>query len=98
MNAVVALKAEHSLTTLLKVAGLPRSTFFYHQARVDAPDVYAALKAEIRRIFDRFAGRYGHRRIRDKLREGGWVVSKKTVLKLMNQLGLCCQIRRRVRR
>ena len=97
MNAVVALKAEHSLTDLLRAAALPRSTFFYHQARLDAPDGHAELKAEIRRIFDRFAGRYGHRRIRDELRKGGWMVSKKTVLKLMRQLGLRCTIRRRKR-
>jgi putative transposase len=97
VNAVVALKAEHSLTTLLAVAGVARSTFFYHQARLDEPDKYAVVKAEIRQIFDRFAGRYGHRKIRDELRNDGWVVSKKTVLKLMNQLGLRCQIRRRKR-
>ncbi|MGO4681903.1 IS3 family transposase [Microbacterium sp. 2MCAF23] len=97
MNAVVALKAEHALTDLLTAAGLARSTFFYHQARLDVPDRNAELKAEIRRIFDRFAGRYGHRRIRDELRSAGWMVSKKTVLKLMNQLGLRCTIRRRKR-
>ena len=95
MNAVVALRAEHSLTDLLKAAGVPRSTFFYHQARLGRPDEHAALKAEIRRIFDRFAGRCGHRRIRDQLRKKGWVVSKKTVLKLMRALGLRCQIRRK---
>lgn len=95
MNAVVALKADHSLTTLLQIAGLPRSTFFYHQARLSEPDRHAALKAEIRRVFDRHGGRYGHRRIRDRLRAGGWVVSKKLVLKLMGQLGLRCRIRRK---
>lgn len=95
MNAVVALKAGHALTTLLTVAGLARSTFFYHQARLDAADKHAALKVEIRRIFDRFNGRYGHRRIRDELRAAGWAVSKKTVLKLMRALGLRCQIRRK---
>jgi len=97
VNAVVALKAEHSLTALLKAAGLPRSTFFYHQARLDKPDEHAELKTQIRRLFDRFAGRYGHRKIRDELRKLGWLVSKKTVLKLMNHLGLRCQIRRRKR-
>lgn len=97
MNAVVALKAEHSLTDLLAVSGLARSTFFYHQAKREAPDRHEALKAEIRRIFDRFAGRYGHRRIHDRLRRAGWVVSKKTVLKLMRTLGLRCEIRRRKR-
>lgn len=95
MNAVVTLKAEHSLTDLLQAAGLARSTFFYHQARRDAEDKHAGLKAEIRRIFDRFAGRYGHRRIHDQLRKAGWAVSKKTVLKLMRALGLRCQIRRK---
>ena len=97
MNAVVALKAEHSLTDLLTAAGLARSTFFYHQARLDIPDGHAGLKAEIRRLFDRHNGRYGHRRIRDELRAAGWVVSKKTVLKLMRQLGLRCTIHRKKR-
>ena len=95
MNAVLALKAEHSLTTLLTVASLARSTFFYHQARLDTADKHAALKAEIQRFFHHFAGRYGHRRIHDRLRRTGWVVSKKTVLKLMRALGLRCQIRRK---
>lgn len=97
MNAVVALKAEHSLTDLLTAAGLARSTFFYHQSRLDAPDGHADLKVEIRRLFDLHNGRYGHRKIRDELRWAGWVVSKKTVLKLMRQLGLRCTIRRRKR-
>lgn len=97
MTTVVTLKAEHALTDLLKAAGLARSTFFYHQARIDAQDKHAALKAEIRRVFDRFGGRYGHRRIHDRLCRAGWVVSKKTVLKLMRVLGLRCQIRRRKR-
>lgn len=97
MNAVVSLKAEHSLTALLAAAGLARSTFFYHQTRLDVPDEHAGLKAEIRRLFDRHNGRYGHRKIHDILRENGRPVSKKTVLKLMNQLGLRCTIRRRKR-
>ncbi len=93
----MTLKAEHSLANLLQAAGLARSTFFYHQAKLAAPDPHADLKTEIRRMFDRFSGRYGHRRIRDELRKSGWRVSKKTVLKLMRILGLRCQIRRRKR-
>ncbi len=97
MTTVVILKAEHSLTDLLKAAGLTRSTFFYHQARIGAQDRHAVLEAEIRRTFDRVGGRYGHRRIHGRLRRSGWVVSKKTVLKLMRVLGLRCRIRRRKR-
>jgi hypothetical protein len=50
---VIALKAEHRLEVLLDVAGLPRSTFFYHQARMLAPDPQAAktLKSSSKRFF-----------------------------------------------
>ena len=95
MNAVVALKATFPLTTLLHVSGLARSTFFYHQARLAQPDKHAALQAELRRLFDRHGGRYGHRRLRGLLRREGWQVSKKTVLKLMRKLGLRCSIRKK---
>ena len=92
---MLSVKAEHRLEVLLRVAGLARSTFFYHQARLHAPDPHAALKADIARLFDKNKGRYGHRRVHDQLRKKGWRVAKKTVLKLMNQLGLVCRVRRK---
>lgn len=95
VRAVVSLKAEHRLEYLLQVAGLARSTFFYHQARLDDPDPHAALKAAITEIFHTNRKRYGHRRIRAELSKAGWVVSKKTVWKLMRQLGLECPSRRK---
>jgi len=95
VNAVVALKADYPLTTLLEIAGVARSTFFYHQARLARPDKHALLRAEICRLFNCHGGRYGHRRVRGLLRREGWQVSKKTVLKLMNELGLRCVIRKK---
>lgn len=95
VQAVISLKAEHRLELLLQVAGLARSTFFYHQARLALPDSQAALKAAIRAAFDAARGRYGHRRIHAVLRRDGWVVAKKTVLKLMRQLGLKSKVRQR---
>ena len=82
---------------LLRVAGLARSTFFYHQARVSTPDPQADLKAAIRSVFETNLGRYGHRRIHATLLKAGWCVAKKTVLKLLRQLGLVCRIRRKKR-
>ena len=38
VQAVISLKAEYPLSVLLDVAGLARSTFFYHQALLKAPD------------------------------------------------------------
>ena len=82
---------------LLDIAGLARSTFFYHQARFQTPDRQSALKAEITSIFTANNARYGHRRIHTELLKQGWNVAKKTVLKLMRVLGLECKVRRKKR-
>lgn len=82
---------------LLEVAGLARSTFFYHQARLQAPDPQAALKSAVTEIFENNHGRYGHRRIHTALLKQGWMIAKKTVLKLMRSLRLVCKVRRRKR-
>lgn len=97
VHAVVALKATCRLDVLLEIAGLARSTFFYHQARQHRPDPRAALKEAIRAIFAEVRGRYGHRRIHARLVTQGWRVAKKTVLTLMRQMRLACPIRRRRR-
>lgn len=90
-----ALKADHPLPLLLKLAGLPRSTYFYHQQRQHRPDAQAALKTAIRSIFAQSHQRYGHRRVQAMLVRLGQPVAKKTVLALMRQLGLVCRVRRR---
>ena len=82
---------------LLEVAGLARSTFYYHQARMAAPDQQAPLKDAIRQVFWAARGRYGHRRVHAVLRRDGLQVAKKTVLKLMRAQGLECRVRRRRR-
>lgn len=95
VHAVVALKAAHRLPLLLELAGLPRSTYFYHQQRLGWPDRQAPLKTAIRLIFAHAHQRYGHRRIHAVLVAQGWRVAKKTVLGLMRQLGLVCRVRQR---
>ena len=82
---------------LLGVAGLARSTFFYHQAKLDQPDPQADLKVAITEAFEVAHGRYGHRRIHAVLIKQGWTVAKKTVLALMRASGLHCPVRRRRR-
>lgn len=97
VQALIALKADFPLPVLLQVAGLARSTFFYHQARLQASDPQEALKAALTGIFTTNHARYGHRRIHIELLKQGWTVAKKTVLKLMRSLGLVCKVRRRKR-
>ncbi|WP_262105832.1 IS3 family transposase [Arthrobacter sp. Marseille-P9274] len=97
VQAIIALKADFSLPVLLQVAGLARSTFFYHQARLRAPDPKEAVKSAATTIFTKNHGRYGHRRIHTELTRQGWTVAKKTVLKLMRSLQLVCKVRQRKR-
>ena len=97
VQAVAALKATYPLPLLLDVAGLARSTFFYHQAKPEAPDPLAGLKTAIGKAFEAAHGRYGHRRVHAVLTAQGWRVAKKTVLALMRELALICRVRRRRR-
>ncbi|MGW0041429.1 IS3 family transposase [Rhodococcus sp. NPDC003348] len=97
VRAVISLKAQYRLDVLLDVAGLARSTFFYHQARLREPDPDAELKTAITEVFEDNHRRYGHRRVHRVLVNAGWKVAKKTVLKLMRALGLLCRVRRRRR-
>jgi putative transposase len=97
VQALIALKADFPLPVLLQVAGLARSTFFYHQARLQAHDPQEALKAAVTDIFEKNHDRYGHRRIHTELLKQGWTIAKKTVLKLMRSLGLVCKVRRKKR-
>ncbi|WP_418003459.1 IS3 family transposase [Mycobacterium sp. PDNC021] len=95
--AVAALKADHRLPLLLQVAGLARSTFYYHQGKPEVPDPRADLKTAIAEEFEAAYGRYGHRRLHTVLTRRGFVVAKKTVLALMRELALICRVRRRRR-
>ena len=85
------------MEVLLDVAGIPRSTFFYHQSRLQGPDPRASLKAAVTEIFEKSRARYGHRRVHAELTKQGWKIAKKTVLKLMRLLRLVCKVRRKKR-
>jgi len=83
------------LADLLAFDGMPRSSFYYYLKRMKKFDKYAELKDVINQIFHQNKGRYGYRRITTELHNRGYVINHKTVQKLMKQLGLKCEIRRR---
>lgn len=47
----------------MKVAGIPRSTYYYWVKQMNRPDKYKEVKEVIQQIFDEHTGRYGYRRI-----------------------------------
>ena len=73
---------------LLDIAGVTRSTFYYHLNKMKEPDKYKEIKEEIKLIFFENKGRYGYRRITLELENRGFNINHKTVLRLMKELGL----------
>ncbi|KMP49360.1 integrase, partial [Bacillus cereus] len=49
---------------LVKLADIPRSTYYFYVKQMDRIDPDADLKVEIKAIYDEHEGRYGYRRIR----------------------------------
>lgn len=74
---------------------MARSTYFYHQARLNQPDKYAQLKEAIIKVFADAKQRYGYRRVLAQLRKQGWQVNHKLVFKLMNRMRLKSKARPR---
>lgn len=81
------------MVDLLQLAGMPRSTYYYHLRRQNAPDKYIEVRGVIRQIFHENKGRYGYRRIVMELDNRGYHLNHKTVYKLMRQEGLKSTVR-----
>ena len=74
---------------LLKLAEMARSTFYYYLKKYKSNhDKYHKIKKEIFNIFNENKGRYGYRRITLELKNRGFNINHKTVLRLMNILGI----------
>ena len=69
---------------MLKFSKLARSTFYYYLKAKQ--DKYSVEKQEIQEIFLSSKNTYGYRRITLELRQKGYVINHKTVLKLMKIL------------
>ena len=77
----------YPLKDLLEVSGLARSTFYYYLKSKDT-DKYKEAKIDILDIFNQNKARYGYRRILCALKQKGYTINHKTVLKLMNELNI----------
>jgi putative transposase len=90
---VQELGQQYPTGSLLKLAGLARSTYYYQVGVLKAGDKDAELKAMIRAEFERHKGRYGYRRITAALRQLGKHVNHKVVQRLMGELKLKSLVR-----
>ncbi|WP_318792382.1 IS3 family transposase, partial [Bifidobacterium longum] len=85
----------HRLDQLLRIAGLARSTYFYHLSHPERV-TRADLEPLVGEIWGRTPNGCGHRQVRMCLvHEFGQRVSAKSVLRVMRRMGLRCAIRSR---
>jgi hypothetical protein len=87
------LRQHYPLLGLLKLAALPRSTFYHRHNASLRVDKDAQLKTDIETIYARHKGRYGYRRITAAVRQMGKLVNHKLVQRLMGELGLKSLVR-----
>lgn len=77
----------------MRLAGIPRSTYYYLVKKMNRPEPDKDLKETIKAIYDEHEGRYGYRRIRDELANRGQKVNHKKIQRIMKELGLECLVR-----
>ncbi|MGI8387830.1 IS3 family transposase [Robertmurraya sp. P23] len=87
-KVVYELRNEFPLKGLLKLADIPRSTYYYCVKLFSRLDKDTELKTMIQAIYHDHKGRYGYRRIKDELKNQGHNVNHKKVQRLMKELGL----------
>ncbi|MCR2808078.1 IS3 family transposase, partial [Paenibacillus soyae] len=92
-QVVYELRHEFPVIELLKLAEVPRSTFYYCVKQFGKPDPDEELKLLIQSIYEEHQGRYGYRRIRDELVNRGHRVNHKKVQRIMKALGLKSVVR-----
>jgi transposase InsO family protein len=93
VRVVSELRLEFPLDRLLKLAGIPRSTYYYILKRLDRQDCYQEVKEVIQQIVHEHKGRYGYRRVTIEMQKRGYTVNHKVVMRLMKELHLTCRVR-----
>lgn len=72
---------------------MAKSSYYYHQKRSLLKDKYKEIKRLIKEIYHYHKGRFGYRRITLEINKRGLIINHKTILKLMQELGLKSRIR-----
>ena len=90
---ITELRQEHPLQSILGIANLPKSVYYYQVHSGKHEDFYQEVKESIKTIYHRHKGRYGYRRVQEALGHQSCYLNPKTVQKLMGSLGLKSTVR-----
>jgi len=90
---VEELKQTHRLNILLKILGLSRSSYYYTKNKEDKDKKNKNIEEAILLIQEKNKYRYGYRRITLELKNMGFIVNHKKVLRLTRKLGVLSFVR-----
>src|SRR5699024_3256044 len=83
-----SLRSEFKLAVILEATGFPRSTYMYWQKRFNENNPDEEIEGLIKKIIEEHKGNYGYRRIVTELRNRGYMVNSKKILRIMRKLNL----------
>ena len=84
----MSIHKKWKISLLLKAASLSKSTYYFELSKKDKDLKNKEIMEEINVIFLENKKRYGFRRITAELRNRGFIVNHKKVLRLMTKMGL----------
>lgn len=92
-----ALRTTYRVSVLLYELSMPRSSYFYHRARLRLPERHMEVRSHVHWIFHENRCVYGYRRIHAVLRRDGTSVSEKVIRRIMAEEQIVVVSRRRRR-
>ncbi len=95
INAIEKLKDEFSISSICNTLNLLKSTYYHRKKSTEKITWYDAknevLRPAILGYFNESKERFGAEKITLKLKESGFIVSRKHVSKLMKEMNLVCK-------
>lgn len=92
---IVALKNKYSLPKLCKKLLIPKSSYYYQLAVLQAEDKYSKLRQQIIKMFNDNKRVYGYRRMYQVLVNEGTIVSEKVIRRIMKEEGLVVKVKKK---
>jgi len=84
-SLIDALRMRYPLNELLRMASIPKSSYFYQKEAQIRPDKYVSLRTEVKKVFIESQSCYGYRRVHAEIKSKGIIVSEKVVRKVMKE-------------
>ena len=95
IKELLLIHKDYNLSKLLKIAALPKSTYYFE---INKKDIDAIKNNKIcdliKNIFFENKERYGFRRIEAELKNKGYIVNHKKIIRLMKKMNLKAKIRK----